>query len=367
MARGQASDPRHRGEGGGPGRALTRRELLKTLALGGMAVGCGMLGACRRPHSGAAHSAGGSQAWRPPSPFRRDGVVVIVRGKGAVNSARKADRALVGRMLEAGLTRLVGVGDAVQAWRRLFGRDDIIGLKVNCLGAPTTHTHVEVALAAAEGLQGAGLPASNLVIFDRLTDELDRAGYPVNEGTGVRCYGTDRVGYDAEPTNAGEVGSCLSRIVSEHCTALVNLPLLKDHDLAGVSISLKNHFGSINNPNKLHLNQCSPYVADLNLVPAIREKQRLIVCDALEVTYDGGPTYCPATTERYDGLLMATDPVALDRVGWQIVEGLRAKAGLASLHAEGREPGYIMVAGDAQHRLGVADLARIEKIEVTLT
>ncbi len=223
-----------------------------------------------------------------------------------------------------------------------------------------------MALAAASGLQAAGIPAGNLIIFDRLTEELDRAGFVINADEGVRCFGTDRRGYDREPTVSGKVGSCFSRIVSEDCTALLNLPMVKDHDLAGVSISLKNHFGCINNPNKLHLDNCCPYAADVNLAPAVRSKQRLIICDALEVIYDGGPTYRPATTRAYGALLMGTDPVALDRVGWEIIEDLRVRARLEPLKAAGREPRYIMVAGDARHRLGVADPARIEKIEVSV-
>jgi hypothetical protein len=277
------------------------------------------------------------------------------------------NRKVVERMVAAGLTHLTDASEPNHAWRRFFSSKDVIGLKVNCLGAPTTRTHVEVALAAAQGLERAGVPRDNLIIYDRLTDELGRAGYPVNTGRGLRCFGSDHRGYDRAPTMAGEVASCYTRIVSQDCTALLNLPLLKDHDVAGVSISLKNHFGSINNPNKLHLYNCSPYAADVNLAPMIRRRQRLIICDALEVIYEGGPTYRPGTADNYGALLVSTDPVALDRVGWEIIEGLRAAAGLKPLQAVGREPRHIAVAGDPQHRLGVADPARIRKIAVSVS
>jgi len=340
-----------------PGDAA-RRRFLKAVAAAGVGVLTGQW------WRGAAAEA--SATWKLGPPFRKDGLVVVVRSPRAVGRGRKANSAVVEAMMDSALMRLTGASDARQAWRRLFAPSDVIGLKANCLGAPVTHTHVEVTMAAARGLQQAGLPARNLIIYDRLSDELRRAGYPVNTGAGLRCYGSDQRGYDAEPTDAGEVGSCFSRIVSEDCSALINLPLLKDHDVAGVSISLKNHFGSINNPNTLHLDRCCPYAADVNLAPAIRKKQRLVLCDALEVTYDGGPTYRPGTTSNYGALLVGTDPVAVDRVGWQIIEELRAKAKLKPLRAVGREPRYIAVAGDAQHRLGVADLSRIRRIEVTV-
>ncbi len=346
--------------------SLSRRDLLRTAAAGAVTA-WGLLRSRGLPGAGAGDAAEASQTWELRAPLRREGVVVIVRSPRAIGSRRKANSAVVGSMVDAGLTRLAGVSDPVQAWRRFFAPNDVVGIKVNCLGAPATHTHTEVTMAVARSLQRAGLPERNLVIYDRSTDELRRSGYPVNTGAGLQCYGSDQRGYDREPTTAGEVGSCFSRIVSEDCTALINLPLLKDHDVAGVSISLKNHFGSINNPNKLHLDHCCPYAADVNLAPVLRKKQRLVVCDALEAIYDGGPTYRPATTHSYGGLLIATDPVALDRVGWQIIESLRAKAGLKTLRAAGREPRYIAVAGDSQHRLGVSDLGRIRKIEVTVS
>ena len=57
---------------------------------------------------------------------------------------------------------------------------------------------------------------------------------------------------------------------------LINLPVLKDHDGAGVTIALKNMYGAIHNPNKYHPNGCDPYVADLNMLPEIRSRMKLI-------------------------------------------------------------------------------------------
>ena len=345
------------------GLGLTRREVLRAAAAGGVLVGAGLLGSCgSRPVAPAGPTSGEPH----PDPLRRDGVVVVVRSDAVMGPQRRVDPHLVSEMVATGIARLAEAPTPREAWLRFYAKSDVVGLKVNCLGAPATHTHLEVALAAASGLQDAGVPASSIIIFDRLTDELARAGFPVNTGEGLRCYGSDVAGYDTEPIVAGEVGSCFSRIVSQQCTSLLNLPLLKDHDLAGVSASLKNHFGCINNPNKLHIGHCNPHAADLNLAPPLRGKQRLIVCDALEVIYDGGPTYSPGTTANYGGLLIGTDPVAVDRVGWRIIEDLRAAAGLRSLADDGRKPAYIETAGEAARGLGVADLSRIQIIEVAV-
>ena len=356
--------PADRGNRPSSGDGLTRRQVLKGLAAGGLLAGSGLLSSCGQPGSGATPVGADLPSG---SALRRDGVVVIVRHPRAIDDQRRVNGEIVAQMVEAGVTRLAETSGPAEAWRRFFSPSDVIGLKVNCLGAPSIHTHTEVALAAAAGLQAAGVAAENLIIFDRLTRELRRAGFAINEETGLRCFGTERRGYDSQPTVVGAVGSCFSRIVSEDCTALLNLPVLKDHDVAGVTIALKNHFGSINNPNKLHPNHCCPYVADLNLAPQIRAKERLVIADALEAVYDGGPTYRPSTTQAYGALLIGTDPVAVDRIGWQIIDDLRRAAGLRTLAEVGREPAYIDVAADERHNLGVADLSRINKIEVSLT
>jgi uncharacterized protein (DUF362 family) len=345
-------------------RRITRRRALALMGAGGVAlVAAGMRGIWRPGESQAAAGEASAAANRSGWP----GKVVVVNSPHAVNSSGEVRDEVVTKMVETAVCRVSGEKDPRAAWRRFFDRDDVIGIKVNCLGAPGTRTDPSVAMAAARGLQGAGISARNIIIYERSSGELNAAAYPINDKpNGIRCFGTDSVGYDEEITTAGEAASCFSRIVSEICTALLNMPVLKDHDLVGVTVSLKNHFGSINNPNKMHINGGAPYVADVNLAPHIRRKQRLIICDALRVVYDGGPTFKANTTTAYGAILAATDPVALDRVGWDIIEELRRRARLPSLTAAGRPPRYIEVAADAQHRLGIADPHRIQRISVTL-
>ncbi|UCH36320.1 MAG: DUF362 domain-containing protein [Armatimonadota bacterium] len=306
--------------------------------------------------------AAASTARGAPSP----GTVVRVTHPRVVSSNRRVDAGMALDMVDAALARLTGQSERAAAWSSLFSPDDVVAIKVNCLAPPPLSTHPEIVQAIITGLRDAEVPDGNIIIYDRLTHELERAGFTPNTGRGVRCFGSEATGYDSYPSEAGVVGSCLSRIVSELCTAIINVPLVKDHDVAGVSIALKNHFGSINNPNKQHENQCCPQVADVNLFDPIRSKQRLIIADALIVTYDGGPAYKPNTSAQYNGILAATDPVALDAVGWDLIEGLRRRAELPTLAEEGREPKYISVAADEDHHLGIADLARIHGVDLDL-
>jgi hypothetical protein len=94
-------------------------------------------------------------------------------------------------------------------------------------------------MAIAERLQEAGLPAGQIVIYDRRSNELTGAGYAVNkDGPGVRCYGTDGSSTSGWTIMDTDVG--LSDILLD-CDALINVPILKQHDWSGFSFAMKNH------------------------------------------------------------------------------------------------------------------------------
>jgi hypothetical protein len=100
------------------------------------------------------------------------------------------------------------------------------------------------------------------------------------------------------------------------------------------------------------------------MFPAIRQKVRLTICDALTAQYEGGPSYMPQWSWPYNGLIVARDPVALDYTGWQILERKRAEKGMKPLRELHREPVYIAAAADARHRLGTNDPTLIGVVEV---
>ena len=51
----------------------------------------------------------------------------------------------------------------------------------------------------------------------------------INRGGGaVRCFGTDRVGYEEEQLSLGRVKTQLSKIVTQ-CDVMINVPILKHH------------------------------------------------------------------------------------------------------------------------------------------
>jgi uncharacterized protein (DUF362 family) len=224
-------------------------------------------------------------------------------------------------------------------------------------------THPHLVNAIAKGLRLADVPDERIIIWDRTNRDLTRAGFIINvRGRGVKCFGTDVVGYDEEPQIRGSIGSCFSQILSSYCTALINVPVLKDHDLAGVTLSLKNFYGGIHNPNKYHDNNCDPYIADLNTHPFIKNRVRLVLCDGIEAQYNGGPGFKPRWRWNFSGLIMSLDPVAADSVGARIIERKRKEMGFPSLGGAKRPPKYIATA--AKKGLGVDDLSKIELLEL---
>jgi len=284
----------------------------------------------------------------------------MLRGGGTTVDSRRM-LSLLDRAMQALFDR----DNPIETWKKLVRPGETVGLKVNALGGRGLSSNLQLVEAICERLQEAGIKANDIVVWDRDSDELERAGFHVSTGGNrVQCFGTDRADYEQELVAHGSVGSRLSKILTQRCNVLINVPMLKDHDGAGVTIALKNMYGVIHNPNKYHPNGCNPYIADLNMLPEIRSKMRLTICDATTACFEGGPGYKPQYSWKNNALMVSQDPVALDYTGWQIIERKRAEKGLKTLEGDSRAPHYIATAADAQHRLGTNDPRRIAVVEV---
>jgi len=291
--------------------------------------------------------------------------VVIARDTALRGSGSTLDSSRVQSLLDRAMQALFDLDHPLDPWKKLVYPGQKVGIKVNALGGRGLSSDVQLVAAICQRLEEAGIRAGDIVIWDRENDELEHVGFRVStDGNRVRCFGTDTLGYEQDLVTYGTVGSQLSRILTRNCDVLINVPVLKDHDGAGVSIALKNMYGVIHNPNKYHPNGCNPYVADVNMLPEIRTKTRLHICDTTTACYEGGPGFKPEFSWKYNGLIVSQDPVALDYTGWQIIERKRAENKLKTLEAEKRAPQYIATAADAQHRLGTNDPKRIAVVEV---
>jgi hypothetical protein len=244
-----------------------------------------------------------------------------------------------------------------------------------------------VLLEIVAGLRGAGVRPQDIIVFERYATEFREAGYdrlmrePALDG--VRWLASavdggsrqvDIAGYDGnEPRDPHVVGydpdvfvsmgfchpaherqddrrfrSHVSMIVSRLVNKFITIPCLKDHRSAGVTLALKNmSHGMNNNVARTHLdgiyrhssggrgligsgpNQCNTFIPTAAGQDVIRQKATLHILDGLIGVYEGGPGCWNRTwaTWPYRSLFFATDPVAMDHVGWDIIDRKRRQAG----------------------------------------
>jgi uncharacterized protein (DUF362 family) len=263
-------------------------------------------------------------------------------------------------LLGAGLKSLAQEADAVSAMKALVpgGR---VGLKTNCLTGKLFSTSPLLCRAIVDLLTESGIRENDTVIWERSSRELEQAGYTLNASSfGGRCLGTDAtgVGYARTFFNSGRVNSRVSRVLTDLVDHNISLPILKDHSIAGLSGSLKNMYGAINNPNKYHGDNCNPYAAQVCHLPPIRTRHRLSIIDAGRVQYQGGPGYMAPYIGNYGGLILSADPVAADRVGLMILEHLRGRHGQPTLETAGRPVKYLESA--EKLGLGISDPNKID-------
>jgi len=294
--------------------------------------------------------------------------VIVVRDPLALSGA-ELDPVRAAEMLDRGITAVTGFPKPAEAWRNIVAWDDPgrlntarVAIKVNALAGKRMSTHPALAMALARKLLDAGVREGNILIWDRSDRELTRAGYYIDTSGPIKVMGNEHMGFSDRLYSHRSIGSRFSKVVTEWATDLINLPVLKDHGVVGVSSGMKNLYGLVHNPFKYHPNVGDPYVADLSDCPLIRNKLRLVIVDAFKAQCHGGPPYQPRWTWDEHAILMSTDPVAVDRIGWSIIENKRRLMGLPSLTEEKREPKYILTAGTLG--VGEADLERIQQIDV---
>lgn len=266
----------------------------------------------------------------------------------SVWSKNKISKSEVSTMLNEGLMELTDRGTAPEAWKDFFSEGDIVGIKVNPIAGPMFSTNRVVVDEIVAGLLSAGVKENDIVIWDRFEEHLLNAGYTFNNSkTGIRCYATDKRGpgydeevfYETDEDSAyrredGDPKSYFSKIVTNQITKIINVPLLKQHPITGVSISLKNiSFGSVNNTLRFHPNpvNCDPAIGEICANPVIKDKLVLNIVDGLKASFDKGPVYDAGSTWKFNSVLLSKDPVAIDRIGLEIVDQKRQDAGFDSI------------------------------------
>jgi len=356
-----------------------RRDFFRFLALAG-ASGLGQV------HSKAATSKPGM-----PGPF--PGRVVAVSHDGCI-AQNVYQVEPVRQMMERGMTSLTGAPSWTDAWRSMFEKGDVVGIKVCPVGGKNLCSDATVLHNVLAGLKEAGVPARDVIVFNRYREEAYEAGIDKWIPPQVRFeFASERYtetqldmeGYDADHfmemalIKPGENlndphfrRSYVAKIVTQKINKLINLPVLKHHQSAGVTIALKNmSHGMVNNVNRSHLtptlNACGVFIPTVVSLPVIREKAVLHICDGVKASFHGGPQGRPKYMWEHKTMYFASDPVALDKTGLAAIDGKRKEMGMPSiaLSKPDKVSGFlncqvehIEIAG--QLGLGVFDDAKID-------
>jgi uncharacterized protein (DUF362 family) len=297
----------------------------------------------------------------PAGPARRPGVLGVADLEPPTQRSLEPEAAR--RAVAGAVAAAMGAESAVAACKALFGPADTVGIKLSCLAGADLSPRPELVAALADLLAEAGVRRDRIIVFERSSRELERAGFEIRRsGDGpYLCFGVDN-DWERQPTTSGAIGSCFARLVTERCTALVGFGVVKDHDLAGVSASLKNWYGVIHNPNKYHDSCCDPYVADVVAAAPVRTRLRLTLLDGVTAQCQGGPAFSAEGLFAPGKVVASTDPVAPDAWALRVVDAERRLRGLPTLEESKRPPRFIATAD--RYGLGVGELARITEVKV---
>ena len=286
--------------------------------------------------------------------------LVVVEEESATSGATISDAA-VQVMVDSAVRVLARQDDVGTAWMSLMphlGPASVIAIKVNGINS-SMPTHPQVTYAVVESLKKITFDSepfdeNNIIIFDRGQPSLSRSGYALNSSSaGVRCIETSTVGYSSETYDVGGRSQRLSKIVTEMADYMINLSVLKNHGIAGATLCLKNHYGTCDQPGRLHSRNADPYIAALNALDPIREKQCLNICDALLGVRSGGPGGRPQFAANK--LVVGQDIVAVDYWGRKILEENDCATVAAASHID---------TAAASYGLGTNDPLQMEVVEV---
>jgi hypothetical protein len=146
---------------------------------------------------------------------------------------------------------------------------------------------------------------------------------------------------------------------------LINVPVAWGHNLAGTTLSLKNHLGTVRGENgtgisNLHgfYDEVHPSLAVLNSQPYFKDKQVLVMTDAICCRSDGGPGGLPNVTCHT--VIAGADRVAADYQGTQLL----ARNGLTSAALD-KALEWLALCGQAKWELGTDDPANMDVINIT--
>jgi hypothetical protein len=276
------------------------------------------------------------------------------------------------QMLETALTTFTGAPNLQAALAKFIHKDDVVAVKVNGIAGQSGATmavNFELIQPLVEGLVALGVPANKITVYEQygsylLGTRVGKKGNKLPDGVKTGIHGNADA--PMKPITVFEkVKTRYVRFLTE-ATAVIDMTQIKDHSICGYTGCLKNMtHGSIVNPQEHHAHHASPQIAVLYAHDILKSRVRLHITDAFKIIYDQGPLdKNPKRRIPHGAVYVATDAVAMDTIGWKVVEEARKQNSMKTLAAAGREPTYIAKAADLG--VGIHDVNKIRLKEVAI-
>jgi hypothetical protein len=271
-------------------------------------------------------------------------------------------------MLTRALTELTGKPDLVSAVSQFVHKDDKVCVKVNGIAERNMGTNKELVLPFLEAMIASGVPPENITVLEQYGSFL--AGTRINaqnvpKGVKINVHQNSDATMAERLIPGTGVRTKFVRALTES-TCAINFSLIKDHSICGYTGMLKNMtHGCQISPHYFHTHHASPQIAMLYAQDVIKSRVRLCITDGFKIMGHGGPLWkSPQHVVTHEAIYATTDAVAMDTIGWELVEQVRKDKKLRTLTEEGRPPAYIQAAADLG--LGIADRAQIHLTEITI-
>lgn len=285
-------------------------------------------------------------------------------------------------MVERGLKQLTGKVTVKEAWLSLVKPEDRIGIKVHSAPGRISGTRPAVVEAVVKELIDAGIPAKQIIVWDRSIVDLRLAGFfDLVERYGIRVEGAaqnewdDKVSYenavlgnliwgDLEFGRKGEgVGrkSYVSKLVTQEMTKIISIAPLLNHNFAGVCGNIYSlALGSVDNNIRFEgdAGRMAMAVPELYALPELGDRVVLNITDALICQYQGTQQSLLHYSRVLNQLRFSTDPLALDVLSLKELADQRKAAKVLEVKANEE-----LYRNAELLEIGVNDLKHIQVIE----
>jgi uncharacterized protein (DUF362 family) len=338
-----------------------------------------------------------AQPYAPDTPVARalpvKSNVYFATDTRAFSSGFTPAPAIVRMMVDVLVTSVTGKKTPAAAWASLVRKNDIVGIKVAAAPGSMGGTHPAVARAIAQSLHEAGVPAANIIVWDRNREDLVNAGYAPGDPDFQLQWVDPTTGYDRDATLTAPVlgrliwgdskfgdrkstrledllshGEQLSStsyyaaVLSKKVTKVINVPSLCDSYMTGINGAIANMtLWNVDNWRRFIREPefGNPYLAEIYADPMVRDKVVLTVMDGLVLQFAGGPFPNPNFTRPYFTIFASNDPVAIDATAMRLLDEYRVINKLPKIQGVA---GHVESA--ATMGLGNADESSIEQIRV---